>query len=69
MPIPFIDEENITWNDIERCPFPFSHPDWREWNEKDDKRLLLIALDRYADKIIALKRISNSFNSFIHYLP
>jgi len=35
------------WGDIERCPYAFHDPEWSEWSRKDDKRLLLIALERY----------------------
>lgn len=57
MPIPFDRGKYITWNDIERCPYSFRGDVfeanmWLKWNQNDDKRLLLIALDRYANEII-----------------
>lgn len=54
MPIPFYPIDRwIKWKDVERCPYPMfrNHPEWGPWNERDDKRLLLIALDRYAEFI------------------
>ena len=46
-------DKYIKWKDIERCLYPpfRNHPNFLEWIEKDNERLLLIALDRYADKL------------------
>lgn len=41
----------IKWKDIIRCPYAFKDQRWSEWSRKDDNRLLLIALDRYADEL------------------
>lgn len=54
MPFPFHKYEFIKYKDLERSPFTFHSPEYVKWSEEDDKRLLLIALDRYAD---ALQRL------------
>lgn len=51
MPIPFIAEEYIKWKDIERSPYTWKQFEYIEWSRKDDERLLLIALDRYASRL------------------
>lgn len=60
MPIPFNQFQLLTWNDVERCPFPPQHPLWLEWNQNDDKRMLLIALEKYAN--IISSQISESID-------
>jgi hypothetical protein len=54
MPRPFIAERYIKWKDIERCSYPIfrDDPNIVEWSRKDDERLLLIALERYAMELI-----------------
>jgi hypothetical protein len=52
MPKEFIQEDHIKWKDIERCPYTFKDPKWTNWSREDEKRLLLIALDRYADYLL-----------------
>lgn len=49
--IPFDVFDWLRIGDIERCPYPpfRNHPKHAEWNTNDEKRLTLIALDRYAD--------------------
>lgn len=53
--LPFILYEWYGFMDLERCPYASfsSNQEERdkafEWNKKDDFRILLIALDRYAD--------------------
>lgn len=37
----------IFYKDIERCPYTFKQPEYDKWTEEDDKRLTLIALERY----------------------
>lgn len=37
----------IFYKDIERCPYSLRDSRNLEWSRKDDKRLLLIALERY----------------------
>lgn len=51
MPIPFNKYDYLYIKDLERCPYPpfRNHPKFRDWNDEDDKRMLLLALDRYAD--------------------
>ena len=39
----------LIMNDLERCPYPMFTKECGEWCEQDDKRKILIALDRYAD--------------------
>jgi len=60
--LPFIPERWIKWKDIERCPYAMfsTYEEERkraaEWNEKDNERLTLIALDRYADYLKGLTK-------------
>lgn len=51
----------LKWKDIERCPYPpFSnHPKHTNWNKQDDKRMLLIALDRYVDYLQGVRNEPN----------
>jgi hypothetical protein len=53
MPIPFDKYDYLKWGDLKRNPYSSYHnsQEWFEWHLNDDKRLLLIALERYADKI------------------
>jgi len=51
MPIPFLQEDYIILEDVEDCPYPFSSPSYNYWWNDDSIRLLLIALDRYADEL------------------
>jgi hypothetical protein len=53
MPIPFHKYDYLKIKDLERCPYPpfRNHPEFTKWNDNDDRRMLLIALDRYADKL------------------
>jgi len=53
MPRSFNKYDWLKFSDLERCPYPpfRNHPKFKEWNENDDRRMLLIALDRYADYI------------------
>lgn len=37
--------------DLRRCPFPYQGKRTIRWDKEDNHRLLLIALDRYADKL------------------
>ena len=37
----------LFYSDIERCPYSIRDSMNLEWSRKDDKRLLLIALERY----------------------
>lgn len=48
----FKEEEHRQFRDIERCPYAPKDSEYREWIKKDNKRLLLIALDRYAEMLI-----------------
>ena len=47
----------IKWKDIQRSPYSrfSSYPEERkraeEWDKKDDERLMLIALERYAEDL------------------
>ena len=34
--------------DLERCPYKWETPECGEWSMKDNERMTLIALDRYA---------------------
>lgn len=48
--IPFEPIERwIKWIDINRCPYMWGTSEEHNWSFEDNKRLLLIALDRYAD--------------------
>ena len=58
MPIPFDKYDYLLMRDIERSPYIlFSRSDGDErmkaeaWHREDNYRMLLIALDRYADAI------------------
>ncbi len=46
---PFNEEEWLKWKDIERCPYSMYDEHWASWSKRDDIRLMLIALDRFAD--------------------
>lgn len=49
MIFPFNQYEFVySFKDIERCPYMWTHPNYSKWIEEDDKRKLLIALERYA---------------------
>jgi hypothetical protein len=37
----------ILYKDIERCPYTFRDPEFDEWVKRDERRLTLIALERY----------------------
>jgi hypothetical protein len=39
----------LKMKDLERCPYVWGTKECGEWNIQDDRRMLLIALDRYAD--------------------
>ena len=38
--------------DLERCPYFYKDPQCAKWHEEDDKRLYLLALERYAWRLI-----------------
>jgi hypothetical protein len=42
--------------DLERCPYVFWSKECHDWTVLDDGRILLIALDRYADYLQGLRR-------------
>jgi len=52
---PFNRYDWLKFKDVERCPYPpfRNDPNWLEWTVNDDKRMLLIALDRYAAYLTA----------------
>lgn len=61
MPIPFDKYNWLRVYDLERCPYPYftSHypptppnPEVVKWIQEDDARMLLCALERYAEHII-----------------
>lgn len=74
MPIPFNLYDYLTWNDFERCPYasfslnPLEREKAYDWIKKDDKRMLLIALDRYTDRIIKECKIKYSCPDPFFYL-
>lgn len=52
---PFNWYDYLKWKDLERNPnTPFTEAS-RKWSEEDNKRMLLIALDRYADELQKVK--------------
>lgn len=53
MPIPFDKYNYLKMKDLERCPYPIfrNDPNIIEWTRRDDFRMLLIALDCYADRL------------------
>lgn len=67
MIFPFNKEEFLFLKDIERCPFIWGDYKYPLWIKNDDKRQLLIALDRYSKslickhEIIKLKSISGIY--------
>lgn len=63
MPIPFYEPKYLKFKDLERCPYSL-RTEYRqncEWMIADNKRMLLIALDRYAD---VLQKISMDKNQY-----
>jgi hypothetical protein len=46
---PFYRFDWLRFRDLERCPFVWYSKECNEWIRQDDRRMLLIALDRYAD--------------------
>lgn len=48
MMMPFYIVDWITIGDMERCPYNQNTPERDGWIQRDDRRLLLIALDRWA---------------------
>lgn len=52
--------EYLKFGDLERCPYPpfRNHPKYRKWHEEDDTRMLLLALDRYADDLQKIEQRS-----------
>lgn len=49
--IPFDKYHYLKFKDLERCPYVIWTKEEIEWSKKDNFRMLLIALDRYADKL------------------
>lgn len=49
MPIPFDIYDWYLFNDLQRCPYRWGTWECREWNKVEDRRILLVMLDRYAD--------------------
>lgn len=46
---PFDEFDYLKIGDIERCPYTWGTPECADWNAKDKQRLVLIALERYAN--------------------
>jgi hypothetical protein len=50
---PFDPYDYWTIGDIEHCPYPMWNAEykdrWVEWNKQDKQRMMLIALERYAN--------------------
>lgn len=51
MPIPFDRYDYLKLKDLERSPYVIWSQAEVEWSKKDNHRMLLIALDRYAETI------------------
>lgn len=49
MPKPF--QIIIFIKDLERCPYTWKDSRYPKWAEEDNKRILLINLNRYADQL------------------
>lgn len=49
MPIPFYRYDYLLMSDLERNPYPMFSSESAVWDEKWHQRMLLIALERYAD--------------------
>lgn len=56
--IPFDPHNYLKFKDYERCPHKWDSFECAVWCKKDDERLLLIALDRYADFLQGVKNDS-----------
>jgi hypothetical protein len=41
----------LTWDDVERNPYAMYNPMCSIWAKEDDRRLLLVALDKYAEAL------------------
>jgi hypothetical protein len=48
---PFDKYDWLKVKDIERCPYAMFTAECGFWSKRDDRRMLLIALDRYADHL------------------
>jgi hypothetical protein len=51
MPKAFDRYDYLKMKDMERCPYPMFTKECGEWNKKDDERLLIVALERYAEDL------------------
>lgn len=47
--MPFEKYDWLKLGDLERCPFVIFSPESAKWGEEDNRRMLLIALERYAN--------------------
>lgn len=57
---PFDDFFTVYYKYLMRCPFVFSTEEARQWHKKDDYRILLLELDRYADYLQRKGEYANS---------
>jgi len=67
--IPYDRYDWLMMKDLERCPYPpfRSHPLFKEWNDNDDRRMELIALDRYASYLLGELKDEDTPRGFSPY--
>lgn len=66
---PFYRYDWLKFKHLERCPYVWGTPDCDKWNKEDDRRMLLIALDCYAEYLEYKMEHPTIENNFKYHAP